>query len=105
MEVKTKTKFAIDEMALFDALDALQPSQHDAQKRAFKNAYPRILSKLAEGIKESDIIKTLSEQGVLRSRNTFVKWMSEMKAKEGTTVKEQSAIRDAMQRASAGHQL
>lgn len=81
----------------------MQPSQQDAQKRAFRKAYPRILRKLAEGITESDIIKTLSEQGVLRSRNTYVKWMAEMEAKEDTGIKELSAVRDAMQRASAGH--
>ncbi|MDR6474605.1 hypothetical protein J2778_002099 [Paraburkholderia graminis] len=105
MEAKTETDRVIDEQALFNALDALQLSRQDAQKRAFKKAYPRILNKLAEGIKETDIIKTLSEQGVLRSRNTYVKWMAEMRAKEETGIKEPSAVRDAMQRASAGRQF
>ncbi|AXW09985.1 hypothetical protein CJO90_05585 [Ralstonia solanacearum] len=105
MEAKTETKCVIDELALFNALEALQPSQQDAQKRAFKKAYPRILSKLAEGIKDSDIIKTLSEQGVLRSRNTYVKWMAEMKATGEAGIKEPSVVRDAMQHAGAGHQV
>lgn len=105
MDATRETKRVIDELALFNALDALQPRQHDARKRAFKKAYPRILSKLAEGINETDIIKTMAEQGVLRSRNTYVKWMAELKAKEEAGIKERSAVRDAMQLASAERQL
>ncbi|PRX34228.1 hypothetical protein B0G75_102257 [Paraburkholderia sp. BL18I3N2] len=105
MEANAEIKCVIDELALFNALDALQPSRQEARKRAFKKAYPRILSKLTEGIKESDIIKTLSEQGVLRSRNTYVKWMAEMQAKGAASVKEPSAVRDAMQRTGAGRQF
>lgn len=105
MEAKRETKRIIDELALCNALDALQPSQQDARKRAFKKAYPRIVTKLAEGITEGDIIKTLLEQGVLRSRNTYIKWMAEMKATERTDTKEPSVVRDAMQRANTGRQV
>ncbi|AXV99843.1 hypothetical protein CJO81_03160 [Ralstonia solanacearum] len=92
----------IDEQSLFDALEALRPSKHDQQKRAFEKVYPQILKKLSEGIKESDIIKVLSVQGILRSRNTYAKWMAEMAAQAAVT--EPSVVRHAMQRASAGSQ-
>lgn len=94
---------AICEQGLFDALEALCPSKQDQRKRAFEKVYPQILKKLSEGIKESDIIKVLSAQGILRSRNTYIKWMAEMAAKQAT-VTEPSAVRNAMQRAGAGSQ-
>ncbi|MGU7816992.1 hypothetical protein [Burkholderia sp. AW49-1] len=93
----------IDEQSLFDALEALRPSKHDQQKRAFEKVYPQIMKKLSEGIKESDIIKVLSVQGILRSRNTYAKWMAEMAAKQAV-VTEPSAVRNAMLRADAGSQ-
>ncbi|MGX5884906.1 hypothetical protein MJS38_29595, partial [Burkholderia gladioli] len=89
---------AIDEQGLLDALEALRPSKRDQQKRAFEKVYPQILKKLSEGIKESDIIKVLSVQGILRSRNTYAKWMAEMAAQQ-TPVTEPSAIRNAIKRA------
>ncbi|CAJ0816878.1 hypothetical protein LMG19087_02906 [Ralstonia wenshanensis] len=91
---------AIDEQSLFDALEALRPSKHGQQKRAFEKVYPQILKKLSEGIKESDIIKVLSVQGILRSRNTYAKWMAEMAANRAA-VTEPSAVRHAIKRADA----
>lgn len=103
MDVATDTgQQGIDEQGLLDALEALRPSKRDQQKRAFEKVYPQILKKLSEGIKESDIIKVLSVQGILRSRNTYAKWMAEMAAQAALT--EPSVVRHAMQRASAGSQ-
>lgn len=101
MELRTESDQEIHEQALFDALDALQPSKLDQRRLAFEKAYPRILDKLAQGIKEGDIVKVLSSQGILKSRNTYVKWMSEMKAKHHAGIKPPSPVRDVLRAPSA----
>lgn len=104
MESGTGSEQEINEQALFDALDALQPSKLDRRKLAFEKAYTRILDKLAQGIKEGDIVKALSSQGVLKSRNTYVKWMSEMKAKQEADIKPASVVREAILLSAAARQ-
>ncbi|WP_414444643.1 hypothetical protein [Burkholderia sp. 22PA0106] len=94
---------AIDEQSLFDALEALRPSDLDQRKQKFEKAYPYILKKLSEGIKDSDIIKLLSARGILRSRNTYTKWMDEIKAKQAP-VTAPSQVRQAMERMNAESQ-
>lgn len=97
MKTTIETTCAIDEQGLRQAIEALQPSRLDMQKRAFKKFYPLILDKLAEGVKDSDIIKALAQQGIVRSRNTYVKWMAEMRQAAEPDAKHSSAIQDAMQ--------
>lgn len=99
MKTTSEATYSIDEQGLRRAIEVLQPSRQDVQKSAFKKVYPLILDKLAEGVKDSDIIKALAQQDIVKSRNTYVKWMAEMKCTADADVKPPSHIRDAMQRA------
>lgn len=101
MEISTDVEQrVIDEQALHDALEALRPRGLDQKKRAFEKAYPQILRKLSEGINEGAILKVLADQGILKSRNTYVKWMAEMKGRQAP-VTDTSMLHDAMQRVPA----
>lgn len=104
MKTNAETTRAINEQALIEAIEALQPSRHNVQKSAFRKAYPLIMEKLSEGIKDSDIIKALAAQGILKSRNTYVKWMAEMEKAAQADVKEPSVVREAIKRVNEGLQ-
>lgn len=97
MNTIAETTKIINVQAALRAIDALEPSRQDVQKSAFKEAYPLILKKLKEGIKGSDIIKVLAVQGILKSRNTYIKWMAEMENEVKTGVKGPSAVHVALQ--------
>lgn len=79
----------VNVQVLMSALDALQPDVKDQRRAVFREAYPGIVKKLQSGVKESKIIELLAQQGILKSRATFAKWMEEM----GRGQKERSAER------------